>query len=410
MEASELLEIISRGEDSRHQFKTNIKNAESLAGELVAFSNSGGGRIFIGVNDDGEPEGLRQEDIRRVNQLISNTSSQNARPEIRPKSENIKIGDKLVIVLSIQDGVNKPYSDHKGVYWVKVGSDKTRASREELQRLFQASALAYAEGNPVHGLSATELDLEFFKEFYEKKYNEKIEDAEGGLSKVLTNLKLNSGQSLTIAGGLLFGKAPQLRLPAFIVKGLCFPGEDIEVSQYLDSEDMEGKISDMYQKSLGFILRNLRKVQGNKSINSTGDLEIPKEVFEELLVNALVHRDYFTQAPVKIFIFSDRVELTSPGSLPNNLSVESIKKGISNIRNPVIASFAAKLLPYRGIGTGIIRSLKLYPNIEFINDSDGNIFKVLIHRPKANLQGARYDARTRFPEGFDPEKAGMERV
>jgi len=110
---------------------------------------------------------------------------------------------------------------------------------------------------------------------------------------------------------------------------------------------------------LAFILRNLIKQQESKSINSTGSPEIPVTVFEELLVNALVHRDYFINATIKIFIFSDRIKIQSPGVLPNHLTVEKIKLGNSNIRNPIIASFVAKgLLPYRGLGTGITRALK----------------------------------------------------
>ena len=376
---SELLEIISRGEDSRHQFKLDIDNSESLAEELAAFSNSGRGRIFIGVKDDDTAVGLSREDVKRINNLISNASSENVQPAISPKTENVKIGDRIVIIVSVPDGINKPYSDKRGVYWAKAGADKRRASREELQRLFQASGLIHSDETPTT-LTLADLDLQFFKQYYEKEYPEKIEDHGAPLARILQNLNLSHASLLNIAGGLLFAKAPQLRLGAFIIKAICFPGKDIHNSEYLDSEDIEGKITDMYQKSMGFILRNLHKVQGTKGINSTGDPEIPKIVLEELIVNALVHRNYFIPAPIKIFIFRNRIEIISPGSLPNNLTIENIKNGISNIRNPVLTSFATKLLPYRGLGTGIRRVLKLCPKIDFHNDTDGNIFRVTIYR------------------------------
>lgn len=92
----------------------------------------------------------------------------------------------------------------------------------------------------------------------------------------------------------------------------------------------------------------------------------------------MVHRDYFVPSSVKVFIFSDRIEIISPGHLPNNLTVENIKAGNSVSRNPVIASYAANLLPYSGIGTGIRRALRLYPAIDFIDDRDGNQFQVVI--------------------------------
>jgi len=109
--------------------------------------------------------------------------------------------------------------------------------------------------------------------------------------------------------------------------------------------------------------------------------EIPQIVFEELLVNALIHRDYFISAVIRIFIFDDRIEIISPGHLPNNLTIEKIRTGNSNIRNPILASFVAKkLLPYRGLGSGIRRSLEEWPHIEFIDDRDGCTFKAIVHR------------------------------
>ncbi|WP_459931468.1 ATP-binding protein [Desulfosporosinus burensis] len=94
------------------------------------------------------------------------------------------------------------------------------------------------------------------------------------------------------------------------------------------------------------------------------------------------HRDYLVSAPIRIFIFSDRIEIISPGHLPNNLTVENIKKGISNIRNPILASFATRILPYRGLGSGIRRALSAYPSIELLDDREGNVFKVIIARDK----------------------------
>jgi len=104
-------------------------------------------------------------------------------------------------------------------------------------------------------------------------------------------------------------------------------------------------------------------------------------VFEELLVNALVHRDYLVSAPIRLFIFDNRIELVSPGHLPNNLTVEKIRAGISNIRNPILVSYVAKgLLPYHGLGSGIKRALDAWPRIDFTDDRDGCLFTVKVHR------------------------------
>ncbi len=117
------------------------------------------------------------------------------------------------------------------------------------------------------------------------------------------------------------------------------------------------------------------------SVNSPGIPEIPQAVFEELLVNALIHRDYLISAPIRLFIFDDRVEIISPGHLPNNLTIEKIRIGNSNIRNPVLTSYVAKgLLPYKGIGSGIRRALNEWEKIDFTDDRQSAIFTATIHR------------------------------
>ena len=87
-------------------------------------------------------------------------------------------------------------------------------------------------------------------------------------------------------------------------------------------------------------------------------------------------------APVRVLVFADRVEIISPGHLPNNLTIENIKAGNSNMRNPILASFAAKLLPYRGLGSGLLRALRAWPQIELIDDRAGNLFKAIVARPQ----------------------------
>ena len=100
-----------------------------------------------------------------------------------------------------------------------------------------------------------------------------------------------------------------------------------------------------------------------------------------MLVNALVHRDYLIEAPIRLFVFSDRIEIISPGHLPNHLTVEKIRAGNSNIRNPILASFVAKgMLPYHGIGSGIKRALAGWPDISFSDDRDGCLFTASIRR------------------------------
>jgi predicted HTH transcriptional regulator len=382
METTELIDLLSRGEDSRHQFKENFTNADALAAEIVAFSNTAGGKVFIGVRNDGSVVGLSGPDTDRLNQLISNSGSQNVRPAVNPLTENVLHPNGNVMVLTVPEGVSKPYMDRNGAIWVKSGSDKRKAtSREEIQRLFQQAGLVHADQTPVAGLTAGDVDMPYFGAFFEQQFGEPLERHNQPLPQLLTNMNLMSQGQLNVAGSLLFAKSPQYVLPAFIVKAVAFVGNEIEDDRYIDTRDITGKLADVFQQTLGFIISNTRAVQGEQGFNSQGQAEIPRIVWEELVANALIHRDYFISAPVRVLIFANRVEIISPGHLPNNLTIENIKAGNSNMRNPILASFATKLLPYRGLGSGVLRSLRAWPQIELVEDRAGNLFRVIVARP-----------------------------
>jgi len=265
------------------------------------------------------------------------------------------------------------------------GEDSTRlfkkdVSNAEIQRLFQKSNLIHADEIPVPGVTVDDLDLGYFRDFFQDRFGETLDKQKLPIAKILDNMNLFKDGSLTVAGTLLFAKTPQFKLPVFIVKAGAFDANDLSTTNYNDSRDIVGKLADVFQQTVYFILSNLRHVQGDQGINSVGIPEIPHESIEELVSNALIHRDYFISAPVRVFVFRNRVEIISPGHLPNNLIVENIKAGNSNTRNPVLASFANHLLPYRGYGSGIIRALSKYPDIDFLDDRDGNLFKVTMKR------------------------------
>ena len=115
----ELQQILARGKDSQYQFKQNITNADSIKAEMVAMVNAVGGKIIIGVNDNGEITGLSSKDIRRLNQLISNVASDFVKPPITVLTENIQTDNGLLLVISVPEGLNKPYLDKSGVSGVQ---------------------------------------------------------------------------------------------------------------------------------------------------------------------------------------------------------------------------------------------------------------------------------------------------
>ena len=137
----------------------------------------------------------------------------------------------------------------------------------------------------------------------------------------------------------------------------------------------------MYEQTLNCRGRKCKRIPSGKSLKSELTGQIPQEVFEEVLVNALVRREFVVNSTIKVFMLSDRIEVISPGKVPNSQTEQSIISGVSIPRNPVLQSIAQYVLPYKGAGTGLRRAISIYPNIKFINEQENERFIVLIKRP-----------------------------
>lgn len=380
MKPEELVEIIKCGETSKVQFKLDVNNAVSIAQEIAAFANSKGGIIIVGVEDKtGGIIGLDYQDIQRINNLLTTAAQELVKSPVVISTDTVNIDGKRLIVVEVPEGTDKPHMDKDGVVFIKNGSDKRRVnSKEELSRLLQNSGNMYAEERIIPHSSIADIDLMLFREFYEKKYKEDFNEAD--LARLFANLRLGEEGKLNTAGVLLFAKKPAVLLPQFFITAIWFWGNEITGLDYRSSDNITGSLGSLYSKGLDFIVSKLNRLQGDKSFNTIGDLEIPEVALKEVLVNALVHRDYFINDSIKLFVFEDRVEIRSPGRLPNNLTVEQIKLGIRRTRNNIIASLAPDLIDYRGAGSGILRVSQLTKDVEFINDTDGEQFTVIFKR------------------------------
>lgn len=384
MKADDIRRQALLGEDSKREFKRQADNSDSLAAEMVALANAGGGAIYIGVADDGSVPGISSREVQDTNQRISNAASQMIRSPLAVRTENVAMENgRIVIVITVPNGIDKPYFDKKGVIWLKAGSDKRRInSSEELGRLLQEAHKFHADEMPTKA-GLDKLDEIMFRNFLRDAYGMEYPSSPAGVVRLLQNMNLATDDGhLNLAGVLMFAEQPEFIVSQFAVKAVHYHGNHIHSSYYKDTEDFAGPISRIFKDSLAFIMRNLHKVQAGRGVNAPGTPEIPAAVFEELLVNALVHRDYMVSAAIRLFVYDDRVEIVSPGHLPDNLTVEKIRTGISNIRNPILVSHMAKgLLPYHGLGSGIMRALRNWPHIDFVNNYDKCLFVARVNRP-----------------------------
>src|SRR5262249_15615922 len=149
-----------------------------------------------------------------------------------------------------------------------------------------------------------------FRDFLQDVYEENYPDDPHELTRLLQNMNLATDDGkLNLAGLLMFSERPELIKPQFVVKAIRYPGNQIHATDYLDTEDFAGPLPKIFNDAIAFVMRNLHKVQAGRGVNAPGLPEIPEGVFEELLVNALVHRDYLVSAPIRLFIFDNRIEI-----------------------------------------------------------------------------------------------------
>lgn len=360
-------------------------NRDSIAAEMVAMANSKGGQILFGIEDKtGKIRGLDYSQIQEIGNKLSTIASDLVKPQIFINTEvvsaNIDSQTKRVLVASIDEGIAKPYKDRQGIIWIKQGGDKRKLTDNNEQiRLFQQSGLIYIDEMIVPETSFADLDKEKVA-LYLSKIDGEDHSTEDINEQICKNLNILKDERLSLGGLLFFGKKPQNFRPAFCVKAVSFWGNDIAGTEYRDSQDIIGTIPKIFDETMDFFKRNLHHTQQGQDFNSTGILEISDIALQELVQNALTHRDYSKNSPVRVLIYDNRVEIISPGCLPNSLTIENIKMGNAVVRNNLIVSYASKLMTYRGLGSGIARAIKKQPNIQFENDKDGEQFKVVIPR------------------------------
>ena len=407
----DILKQIKAGEVSGVQFKERILDKYDIACELVAFSNSHGGKLVIGIKDKtGEINAMSYSEVQETTNLLSDIASENVVPSILIKIDTVEVEEGNLVVATVKEGLNKPYHDNKGIVWVKNGADKRKVfdNAELAEMMTDCGSFAPDEADvrdaTINDLDATTIKLFLgnrFERVLEKKgltgdaFNEASLDmicsaiAKGhDCEKILRNLRfIRPDGTLTVAAMLLFGKYTQRWMPMMTAKCICFAGNSIGSKVFRDKvndADMEGNLLHQYDTIMDFFTRNLHNVQVGDEFNSMGKLEIPYTSLVEFTVNSLVHRSLNMKAPVRIFIFDNRVEIHSPGALPNGLTIDDIKAGTSIPRNMFLFNNAIYLLPYTGVGSGITRALDEDINVTFMNNDKAQEFVITVWREESN--------------------------
>jgi ATP-dependent DNA helicase RecG len=358
METSEIERRLRLGEDSATElksvahdgFKLPKKLQDELAKEIAAFANSGGGTIFVGVEDDGKPTGVgtvEQADVilRQITQLCQMT----VHPPLPCRVTKAEVSGKLLLVVHV-DGwtVNRPYRAGHTSY-VRHGAESRQATRDELVRLLQSQDV-HLDEQPSRLAALDDLDEAAVREFLTAQYGPAaVHDRDHYLRALKC---LDDGGQPTVTGVLFFAKDPQR----------FFPDARVSIVQFRD-RDYTGDLSD-HKELVGGLVGQLDRATEYLALHAPRPADlgglvarptgIPHPVLREAVQNALAHRDYNAASQVRLLLFPDRVEIINPGLLLNRLTLDGIRLGgISQRRNPAIAALLALTNRRLSIGMGV---------------------------------------------------------
>ena len=434
MTKEDILRLRDTAEQTKVQFKERVtrENKYDVSCEMVAQSNYRGGMIVVGIDDKtGRINPLSFQEVQETTNLLGSLASEGVVPQILLDIENVQMDGGVIVVATIKQGKNKPYRDSKGIVWVKQGADKRKVfDNAELIAMLMENGQMHPDSMPIKGTSIKDLDentvrdylLSRFRSDYERQQlpitelkHKSLAEIADIISQTPEGILKNNGLimedgTLTLAALMLMGKYPQRWLPAFTVRCISFVGNSIGGTEFRDKSgnDADGNAVHMYNYIISFLTRNLRHKQVEKDFNSPGELEVSMTSLSEIVANGILHRSYVIEAPLRVFIFDNRIEIHSPGLLPEGVNLENILHGASVPRNKLLFNHGINLLPYTGAGSGITRALKFTPDIKFVNDETLNEFVVTMEREGVNDRDDDRDDRDKSLENSDLKKIGKQ--
>ena len=351
MTHQELSILIQQGENAAVEFKTVPLRPETLAREIVAFANSAGGAILLGVADDGTLVGV--DGAEQLEEWVMNIARTSVVPAITLSCEMLLVENTRICVVTVPKGSDKPYQTGDK-YLMRVGSTNRVATQSELMRLFQMSGVFHYDTLPVANASINDLNMAALDSYFANYGFEFSKEADIARRQLLINTDIlaPTGEP-TIGGLLMFGINPSRYLPQAAIMFAHFNGLEIE-ADLIDRQEIIGTLPQQVDTAVAVMKNNLLRpstIEGMKR-KDTSHLP-PDKVLREMVVNACVHRNYaIAGSRIRIFMFDDRIECISPGRLPNTVTVEKLRSGVSYASNPVLLKFMDNLRYIDRLGRG----------------------------------------------------------
>ena len=364
--ASDIKYLITQGENAAVEFKSAQVKPDALAKEIVALSNTSGGVILVGVEDDGTLSGA----TGRNEEWVSNIAGNNIIPAVNLQTAAIIVEGHTVLYIEVPKGKDKPYQTNQNQFLIRVGSTNRTATQQELMRLFQQGGVFHFDLTGVERTSASVLNMTRVDQYFQRFGFRFDAESPSQQTTLLQNADiLQEDGRLTVAGTLCFAINPGRYLPQSSVSFAHF--KEVELSGPLtDRQVMTGTLDILIDTAVAVLKNNLpapSDITGTKRIEAPA---LPDIVLRELVANAVAHRDYsIAGSDIRIFLFPNRLEFRSPGRLPNTLNLDKIRLGASYARNPVIVSLLQQMGYMDKLGRGlpmVIREIRnLGKTLEF---------------------------------------------
>ena len=341
------------GEDGRAEF-TEIRfgdrgvlspDTEELAGELVAFANAEGGVVFLGVDDSGAVREIPPERLDSVEQWLLNVATHNCDPPVRPVVRKAILpgdaeGDARILLAEVPRGLYV-HRTSGGRYYTRVGSTKRDLTPPELARLFQQRGREYVfDEQPVPAAAVDALNRNRLEAFFGRSPTIPWLDL---LRNTRVTFRDEDGVDRpTVAGLLVFATEPTEFLASGSIEAACYGGTRLSSDDLVHAERLGGPVSDQIDAGIAFVARFMQPPPAGGSSTET----VPAHdlgVVDEAIVNAVAHRDYaIAGSKIRLFLFADRLELYSPGKLPNTITLDDMPYRTFT-RNQLLVSFLSRL-------------------------------------------------------------------
>lgn len=409
---AELLEIIANGENSGIEFKRDDIRPEQLAKEIVALANFQGGRIILGVEDDGAISGLQQKNTQ---EWVMNVFRDKVFPQIIPFYEELKTDDQHhVAVITVASGISKPYMlkhNNREEIYIRMGDRSELASREQQLRLFESGGLLHVEVLPVAGTSLANLDLERLNYYLSIIINDPdVPKLESEWTERLLGLGLMASDGLgntvcSVAGLICFGINPRRFLRQAGLRVMAFAGTEKEYQALLDvvlDAPLVGrwKVNEAGKKQLvdEGLIEKFAAAIGPFITQEAADIDehmrrekiefYPWEAVRETVINALVHRDWTRAVDIEVTNYSDRLEVISPGKLQNSMTISKMVAGQRSPRNTLIMEILRDYayVDSRGMGvrTKVIPLMRQFNQAEPIFEATEDYLKTVLPKKQAH--------------------------